>query len=182
VNKWFNKYQHFSDMPDAQRTAIAGFHFKPIDEIMPEPNWGWFGSMQGSGNFKKTIKDNNKFISDALDAIPLTGDVDKKDFELFRKKFMRSFNYKNPLAVATRLLCMKRPDFFVGINKANQRALCEAFDAKKTLRLEDYWDEIIAKLTNSNWWKENPPKNQKEKIIYNYRAAFLDTIYYESMQ
>jgi hypothetical protein len=182
TRKWFEATKHLKDMSTSKRTAIAGFYSKPIDGIMPGINWGWFGSMKGSGNFKRTVKRNNPFLSSALDAIPLDGKITRNDFENFRKEFMKSFEYKNPIAVATRLLCIKRPDYFVGINKANQSAICGAFDSKKTLNLNEYWDKIILKIFDSKWWNAPIPKGKDELEVYKARAAFLDVIYYKPIE
>lgn len=179
VKNAFKTYQAFKEMPLDIRTAIAGFKTGPIVEEQPEWNWGWFGSMVGSGNFKHTVKENNKYLSSALDAIPLNGTIRKEDFENFRKEFMKSFDYKNPIGVATRLLCVKRPDYFVGINNANRIALCEALDSKKTLNLDEYWENIIEPIIGSNWWNASIPTNAIEKKVFNARVAFLDAIYYE---
>jgi len=179
VNNAFKTYGLFHAMPLDIRTAIAGFKTGPIVEEQPEWTWGWFGSMVGSGNFKHTVKENNKYLSSALEAIPISGIIRKSHFEDFRQQFMKSFGYKNPLGVATRLLCVKRPDYFVGINNANRIALCEALDSKKSLNLAEYWEEIIEPIIASNWWKATIPNNDTEKQVFNARVAFLDAIYYE---
>ena len=46
------------------------------------------------------------------------------------------------------------------------------------LDYERYWNEIIERIYDSEWWLNPDPKDFIEKRISDSRAAFLDSIYY----
>lgn len=169
INKAFKEYTTFEAIPLEMRQVIAGL----------KKESGWFGSTVGAGTFKHIVKVNNKYLSSALEAIPISGNISKKDFKIFCKEFKKSHNYKNPICLATRLLCVKRPDYFICLNNANRIALCEALDSNKTITLDNYWDDVIERILNSNWWNATLPISKKEQDVFNARVAFLDAIYYK---
>jgi len=84
------------------------------------------------------------------------------------------------LATATRLLAMKRPDVFVCLDSKNRSALCKDFGVVQSkLDYDRYWNEIVERIFDSDWWINPKPKDDIEKDVSNSRAAFLDSIYYE---
>lgn len=44
---------------------------------------------------------------------------------------------------------------------------------------ERYWNEIILRVYDSEWWQKPNPKNEMETKISLARSAFLDSLYYE---
>ncbi|HPS82905.1 MAG TPA: hypothetical protein PLA88_01220, partial [Bacteroidales bacterium] len=86
----------------------------------------------------------------------------------------------NYLATATRLLAMKRPDVFVCLDSKNKSSLCKDFGIVQLgLDYDRYWDEIVERIYDSDWWLHPNPKDNIEKDVSNSRAAFLDSIYYK---
>jgi hypothetical protein len=174
AQSYFKKYKSFKEFPEIERKKIAGFYEGSEDEV----NWLAFGSMKGSGYFKGEIIKNNKKISDALDVIPLEGIINKEIFKKYVELFISAFNQKNPIATATRLLAMKRPDYFVCLDSANRDALTSAFDISKTINLSDYWEKIIETMLSASWWNDEPSKNNIEEKAFRYRVALIDNMYY----
>ncbi|WP_237225510.1 phospholipase D family protein [Rubinisphaera sp. JC750] len=170
--KLFSEHLHFGDMVDENRKRIAGFGSEP------DVDWGWFGSMRGHGLFMQAVNQNSTDISDALDQIPLTGLVSQEHFDEYVSRFQKSFD-KSGIATATRLLAMKRPDYFVCLDSKNRDKLCEAFDIPKSVDLDDYWEKVIQRITDSNWWNAPEPKDDLEKRVWKCRAAFLDVRFYD---
>lgn len=168
----FSNAEHFCDMDVDGRRGIAG-----LTETEDTP-WLWFGSMMGHGYFQQAINANDQSISDALDQIPLTGDVEETDYLRFLDIFRPAFQ-KTGVGTATRLLAMKRPDYFVCLDNKNRRKLCEAFAIPKNVGLDDYWGSVVARLTDSIWWNASEPNNPNEKRLWLGRAAFLDVLFYE---
>lgn len=173
----FYKYKHYKDMPDDIRKSIAATY---SGEKINGLEWKLFGSMWGAGDFKNAIIENYIDISKALDQIPLYGNLTKSHYDNFLLHFKKTFPTGNPLATATRLLAMKRPDTFVCIDNKNKKDLCKAFELKvSNLNIDNYWDKIIERIFDSNWWQSPVPITDKDTKIANFRSAFLDAIYYE---
>ena len=97
----FERGKPFCEFSDEERKFVAGL---PSQHV---PNSGHFGSMKGSGIFMKRINENDQHISDALDAIPLQGDVTHEDYRYFVNIFEAAEFDRNMMAPATRLLAMK---------------------------------------------------------------------------
>jgi HKD family nuclease len=172
ARRLFTVHPHFSDMSDEDRRGIAGFG--KTEQL----DWLWFGSMKGAGFFKQAINENNPQISSALDEIPLTGEVTQDHFDRYLKFFRNAFE-NSGTATATRLLAMKRPDYFVCLDSKNRDKLCEAFEIAKSVDLDAYWEKVVERLTDSNWWNSPEPPDELEKRIWKCRAAFLDVRFYE---
>jgi len=172
----FGKVTSFHELEDDERKFIAGI---PNNlHVDKDVDWGYFGSMKGAGIYKNRIIENDLNISKALDEIPHSGQITKIHYQRFLNHYKKTFD-GNYLATATRLLAMKRPDTFVCLDSKNKSSLCKDFDVvQKGLDYERYWDEIIKRIYDSNWWLNPKPKNKIEKSVSDSRAAFLDSIYY----
>lgn len=161
-------------MDDDDRRGIAGL---AETEELP---WRWFGSMSGHFYFPGAIN-NNQLISDALDETPLVGGVTQDHFERYVAILRTAFE-KAGRGTATRLLAFKRPDYFVCLDEMNRRKLCEEFEIPKSVMLDDYWEKVVQRILDSNWWNSPEPKNELERHIWRCRAAFLDVKFYEPKQ
>lgn len=172
ARRLFSVHPAFSDMSDEDRKGIAGFG------RTEELDWLWFGSMKGAGYYKQAINSNNPQVSEALAEIPLTGEVTQEHFDCYLKLFRGAFE-QSGIATATRLLAMKRPDYFVCLDSKNRDKLCEAFSIPKSVDLDDYWDKVVQRITDSNWWNSSEPTSELEKRVWKCRAAFLDVRFYD---
>ena len=173
----FEKVDSFSDLSDDERKFIAGTSNRL--EVDKDVDWRFFGTMSGNGIFANRIKENDINISNALDEIPLSGQITKIHYERFIDAFKKTS--KDTLtAPASRLLAMKRPDVFVCLNSKNKKNLCKDFDIVQSgMNYERYWNEVIARIYDSEWWINSKPKNKIERRVSEARAAFLDSLYYE---
>ena len=72
----FSSVSHFNELSEDERKFIAGIKNKL--NIPGAEEWALFGSMEGAGIYKNKIKNNNKYISLALDHIPKQGVVSKR--------------------------------------------------------------------------------------------------------
>lgn len=172
------KKGHFINLTEIERRKIAGYEPYYDDN---EFDWQWFGSMHPEGKFKGLIKSNNKNISLALEQIPLEGYLTKDNYLAFLKYYKRAIeDDSNRLSGATRLLAMKRPDYFFCLDSKNKKKFCEDFGIKeKELHIDTYWDIVVDKITSCIWWiNQENFQDETEKKVWEYRAAFLDAIYY----
>ncbi|RZG43279.1 phospholipase D family protein [Acinetobacter wuhouensis] len=171
-------HKSLSDMTYSERRLIAGL--KDKDATL---NSGWFGSLEPNGIVKQIIKSYPKIFSDALDQIPISGAITKDHYDRFIKVFEKRFGEeafaRHPSIVSlTRFLCIKRPDFFVSINKKNFEQLSEALNFKKKRTSESYW-EIIMLIHQQPWFTTVIKKSDSDYFLWKYRVAMLDAIYYE---
>lgn len=172
---FFNSYPHFKDMPVIVRKAIAGTY----NGLNDNNDWLFFGSMKGAGRFKQRIGDNDNNISLALDQIPLSGQITRLHFDEYMRYFLKQSDIQ-PIATATRLLALKRPDIFLCFDNKNRKNLCETFEIRNAgMTLDRYWDEIIERIFDSEWWVNPKPRNEIEQRVRNNRSAMLDSLFYE---
>lgn len=179
ARRLFRRYKTFADMPVEDRQGIAGF--REDDDV----TWGWFGSMRGAGVYKNLVNDSPDLLSEALDQVPLDGQVTREDYLEFVGRYMRAFPLRNGertrhgLATATRLLAMKRPDYFVCLDGANRHHLLKDFGVIVTPHdYEGYWDKIVERLKLATWWNARRPTETTAGRVWDGRAAMLDAIYY----
>jgi len=174
----FERHPNFVDFSDDERKKVSGFYEKGDDGI----DWLLFGSMKGNGLFKEQINLNNPKISEALAQIPLTGTVVEEDYLNYNRVFKQAFSdEQNRLATATRLLAMKRPDYFVCLDSKNKKQFCFDFGLKETdITTDNYWDTVVDKMFGCLWWAKNESElnNKTEIEVFKKRVAFLDKLYY----
>ncbi len=176
ARQFFKENHSFYSMTYNQRKAIAGF-LGEKDGV----NWNFFGGT-GSGKFMHMIRINEPFVSDALDKIPIEGELTRRNFFDFITEFKKGGG-KNMISSASRLLAMKRPDIFVCLNERNNKKLCKYFGISQNgMTYERYWDDIIERILDSDWWNSPPPKNPEELSVWKGRSAFLDSISYEEKE
>jgi len=108
VRTAFETTKQFQKMELGLRKTIAGL---PTDF---NEHWGWFGSMSGAGYYHQAVNENNAHLSNALDEIPLNGSVSREHYETYLAEFVKAFpNGRHGIGIASRLLALKRPDYFV---------------------------------------------------------------------
>jgi hypothetical protein len=128
------------------------------------------------------VNANSRGLSQALDPIPLRGEVRRAEYLQFIDAYVRAYpgRRRHGLATATRLLAMKRPDYFVCFDAENRDGLCRAFGIGLGHHdYERYWDSVIERILISEWWMSPRPTGTKARSIWDGRAAFLDSLYYK---
>ena len=170
----FSGHEKFSEIDLGGRQKIAGL------VVTDRINFLWSGSMRGRGHFMKAIKNNDKNLSLALDLIPLVGTVSREAYVEYIRRYQQAFPQGGILiGTATRLLAMKRPDTFVCLDNRNKAGLCTDFGIKRHVGYEEYWDSIIERIREAAWWAAPPPASGVEREVWEARAAFLDSHYYD---
>lgn len=183
VQKMFAMTASFADLSVAEWKAVAGLLGKveAEDAGLDGFEWGWFGSMSRATEFSKAIGLQDPAIAQALDLVPKRGDVSRAQFQDYVQTFKRALPTSvasNPIATATRLLAMKRPDFFVCVDAGNKPALAEALAfAPTTINLDNYWERIIEPIQQAPWYTEPRPAGRNREL-WDARVAMLDAIYY----
>ena len=172
----FASYKSFDDIDSETKKCLAGFQ-TTMPGVPHDIDWKWFGSMKGAGDYKHAINSSN-IISKAIDRIPLTGEVTKQQFDAYCKAFS---GWDNPLACVSRLLCIKRPDYFICVDSKNKTNLCKAFGiSKNSLTVTTYWDKIVMRVRDASWFNdEGSSHSPMVRKIKKYQVAMLDALYYE---
>jgi hypothetical protein len=175
VREAFKKSGAYSNMELGLRKTIAGLPNEFNDR------WAWFGSMKGAGYFHHAVIDNNPHLSAALDQIPLDGAIAREHFDAYVKEFKKAFPYGgHGIAVASRLLALKRPDYFVCLDSKNKAGLCRDFGIKQTnMNYDRYWGDIVCRIEDSVWWNQSKPTGAEAVRVWMGRAAMLDAIFYK---
>jgi len=180
----FDRNRSLRAMSVPERKAITGtFHkLEPKLDGMP---WAWFGSMVGHGDLRFLVNQQPAGLSVALDQIPFTGEVTLADYRRFETRFRRAFHAASRggrYPSATRMLAMKRPDYFVGVNSRNVHGLAAALGfGPTTLTLDNYWERVTAPIMLSPWWQARAPIRGQERQIWDGRAALLDAVFYRPL-
>lgn len=174
ARRLFASTPKFADMNIEARKAIAG-----IDALIVK-DAKIFGSMMGAGYFRQAINNNNIHLSNALDKIPHTGLVNRAQYDAFIEEYLKAFPMgRDGIGTSSRLLALKRPDYFICVDSKNRDKLTEAFNIRKNgLDYNRYWSEIVERVTDSNWWRSVPPSDTEELEAWNGRAAMLDALVY----
>lgn len=185
----FAEASSFADIDSIERKAIAGYvghRERDSNPRLANLDWGWFGSMQGAGVFKSQVADGkhgraDPHLSDAMECIPTTGAVSEDDYLAFVNLFRRAFattKRQGRLATATRLLAMKRPDYFVCVDSENRTQLARDIGfAASSLSMDSYWDLVVEPVMTARWWNGRRPGG-REGRVWDGRSAMLDAIYY----
>lgn len=169
IQSVFKANKSYSDVDTEDRKNIAGF-------VGPNSIFAFFGTTKRNHRFGRLIEDNDKGLSKVVDLIPSHGDI---SFEQY-KKYINFFKDKwdDPLATATRLLTMKRPDMFLCVNGKNRRLLAKYLNIPPSnLTLDNYWELVIVPIRQASWYNIKTPKEGKE--YWPYRVALLDALIYE---
>jgi len=83
-------------------------------------------------------------------------------------------------ALATRLLVLARPDFFVVVNQKSFKGLQERFSTSVSdteLTPRTYVD-LLEKIQKEKWFQSPEPEDPSEREFWKARAALLDPLVY----
>lgn len=177
----FASVDAFEELDALERKALAGFIGKneKLGSALDGLDWGWFGGMQGAGVFKNRVNENDPDLSAALDCIAPAGEITEEDFQRFAALYQRAFEgtaQAGGIVTASRLLAMKRPDYFVCVDSKNLKSLANNFGfAYTTLNFETYWSKVVEPIMQARWWQTPRPRG-REGRIWDGRAAMLDAL------
>ena len=173
AHRLFSKCQ-FNKLTDDERKYLAGTIGKNKRDNIRESDkidWYMFGTLVGARKMKKHINNNNKKINDALEAIPLKGDITEAMYRKYLNKLRSIEGLDVGPAVCSRLLTMKRPDFFMSLNSQSMPVVSKKYGIPKSkLTADTYWD-LIMKIHEDEWYLH--PKNTEAKP---YRMALMDCL------
>lgn len=170
-------------LSEEDRLTFAGKHTAQHDPGVYKFDVEWFAGTKGAKVFHQLLKDNPQAFDEALAHIPLDGDVEQLHYLAFVNAYKDIFNRlatneKAPLAPATRLLAMRRPDQFIALTNAKIDAITQGLGVVKlnNQSFDDYWQELILTMRECPWWKASKPdlEHEDEITLWENRAVLVD--------
>ncbi|MFT5636735.1 MAG: hypothetical protein ACI89T_002204 [Cognaticolwellia sp.] len=175
------RHNKLTEMIDEDRLAFAGKHSAQHDISVYDFDVEWFAGTRGAKTFHQLLKSHPKDFDQALDHIPLDGDVTLADYQNFVNAYKAIFathtnEEKAPLSAATRLLAMRRPDQFIALNSGKIDTLSQGLGLVKlnNQSFDDYWHEMIEAIRNTQWWRSEMPSDEVELQLWQNRAILID--------
>jgi hypothetical protein len=179
------KSKPLAEMVELERLAFVGKHTNQHCHTLYNFDVEWFASTKGAKVFQTLIAEQPERFDEALAHIPELGDVTPKQYQQFVSAYKQIFtNFtvdkasgeKPPLAPATRLLAMKRPDQFIALTNAKIDVLCQGLSIAKfnAFDFESYWQDMIGTLRTFAWWHQSEPEDAREAKLWQARAVLVD--------
>jgi len=174
------RQQPLAELIEEDRLAFAGKHISNHDYSIYNFDVEWFAATKGAKVFHALLAKSPEKFDKALAHIPLTGDVSYSDYQNFVSDYKKIFTEhteekpqgeKAPLAAATRLLAMRRPDQFIALNNNKIDILCQGLSIAKFSNTDfsSYWQDMIGTLRTFAWWHQTKPE-----IVANNNAAITE--------
>jgi len=163
------RQQPLADLIEEDRLAFAGKHTTNHDYSIYNFDVEWFAATKGAKVFHTLLAKSPEKFDSALAHIPLTGEVNHDDYQNFVNDFQQIFKdhtqdkaqgEKAPLAAASRLLAMRRPDQFIAFNNNKIDILCQGLSIAKFKNTDfsSYWHDMICTLRTFPWWHHAKPE------------------------
>jgi hypothetical protein len=183
------KASPLNELSELDRLTIAGKHTANHDPGVYAFDNEWFASTKASRAFHALYEQRSADFAQALNRIPLEGEVSRTDYLDFVDAYKTIFktgvdgqpsDEKAPLLPATRLLAMRRPDQFVTLSNVKMDMLCLALGCRKLNNADfvGYWDEVVETVRACAWWKQEQPEDEQELAIWQNRAVFIDAFFF----
>lgn len=172
---YIDKLRHLAlaEMSNDDRLVFVGKHTSQHAYHIYDFDCEWFASTKGAKVFHLLLEQFPEKFDAALAYIPLTGDVNYDHYEKFVSHFQQIFKEgaqeatekssetkavksEAPLAAATRLLAMRRPDQFIALNNNKIDILCKGLSIPKFSNTDfsSYWHDMIGALRTFPWWNQ----------------------------
>jgi hypothetical protein len=184
---YVRELQHTSlaEMSEVDRLAFSGKHTTQHVHTTFNFDCEWFASTKGAKLFHKLLAEEAIKFDKALDFIPLTGDVTPGEYQQFVSAYKTIFKAytkdktsgeRAPLAPATRLLAMRRPDQFIAITSTKIEVLCQGLGIVKfnNYDFDSYWQDLIGTIRTFAWWHQSEPTDEREAKLWRTRAILVD--------
>jgi hypothetical protein len=165
----FMRHPRFSEIPPEERRILMGLRGKSS---------GLIGSMDAARDAKEIVKTTPATIGRYLDLIPMDGDVPIALVEEVVRGLLAIKGVK--LAVATRLLTVKRPDIFVSVNNGSKPKLKRVMGGGALLKAEHYVD-LLKLIWATDWYRSPAPVDAQQRSAWQRRVGLLDAIFYQAV-
>ena len=173
------------EMTELDRLAFVGKHTNQHSYTTYDFDVEWFGSTRGAKTFHTLINEQTNRFDEALNFIPLSGVVTPTEYQQFVNAYKKIFSSyttnkssgeKAPLAPATRLLAMRRPDQFIVLTSTKIEVFCQGLNIAKfnNFDFDSYWQDLIGTMRTFAWWHQSEPTDKRERQLWLSRAILVD--------
>jgi hypothetical protein len=180
-----------ADLIEEDRFAFAGKHSNKHDISVYNFDVEWFASTKGAKIFHRLLAEKPQAFDHALSFIPLEGDIEFSQYKQFTAAYQAIFSSytkekskgeKAPLAPATRLLAMRRPDQFIALTNSKIDVLCQGLSIAKFNAFDfgGYWHDMIGTIRTFAWWHQAKPIDEQELKLWRVRAILIDVFLFAS--
>ncbi len=175
--------ESFAEMIEEDLNCFAGKHTAKHDISVYDFDCEWFAATKGNKSFSQLWQLNAGLFGEALSLIPAEGEVSYQDYQAFVSAYTSIFESAEqsaPLAPATRLLAMRRPDQFIALNNQKIDLICQGFSIAKFKNNDfiAYWHELIETMRQFAWWRQTQPESEQEQAIWQARAILVDCFFF----
>ena len=179
------KAKSLAEMIEEDRLAFAGKHTAKHEPALFAFDVEWFASTKSAKAFQQLLTQAPEALDDALANIPLEGEVTAAHYSLFVNAYKNAFTTHLPeekatLCPATRLLAMRRPDVFVALNNTKLDVYAQGLGITKlnNQSFTDYWQELVATIHSTHWYKSEQPSDEAELKLWQNRAILADLFFF----
>lgn len=143
--------------------------------------FAWFGSTSAKWDFAGLLRDDQRAVARIIDALPSnTKDVGD---DVVRRLFREAQGHHPVFGISTlsRILCAKRPDWFISVNSANRSRMRAALGLAPTSMDVDEYLELLRRIRAFPWFRSDRPSRDSvphERELWDARVALLDAFFY----
>ncbi|OUL56041.1 hypothetical protein [Pseudoalteromonas ulvae] len=182
------KEQPLEKMIEEDKLAYAGKHTANHDPSVYQFDVEWFCSTKAAKAFHLALTECPHKLDSALSHIPLEGDISYEQYAAFISEYLAAFvgldDDKATLAPATRLLAMRRPDFFITLSQAKLELLSQALGVVKLNNrdFQRYWDDVLMTVHTMPWFQSSLPESEQEQTLWHIKALLPSLFFYSDLQ
>lgn len=163
----------FEDLEIDDRRRVAGIKL----------GYGWLGASRSNRPFARLVRDEEHVIGRIVARIPLHGHygLDAR-VEMTQRAFDEAERISGVgIATVTRLLSVKRPDWFITVNGGNRKRMKRAFDETPDDLDVDRYLALLQRIWGLPWWnpRSAPKGDSFQSRLWRARVALLDAFFYE---
>ena len=163
--------ENWNDLSDYDRRRLLG--------LTGEEGWALLGPMRPSAKY--TVFERNRLrVQKIVRRVKKAEETAFPSLAFVAYKDLRDIPGVGE-GIATRLLSLARPDRFVSVNNGSREGLAEISDLPfSTLGSVKNYERLLKWLYNQKWYRESEPQGERERAVWQMRAALLDCFVYRN--
>ena len=165
----FRREPKFENLTKDERNLLMG---------IGRSSSGFLGSMRPAGYARGIVGQTPEQVGLVLDRLPLQGPVTLAEATILLNELTQLKGIK--IGVATRFFAVKRPDLFVSVNNGSNPQLAKILGGREVTTVKQYI-ALLRDVWATEWHQSDKPADKDEALLWQLRAALLDSALYESV-